>query len=521
MALFVNTNIASLNGQRNLMGSSNSLETSMERLASGLRINSAKDDAAGLQISNRLTSQINGLDVAIRNANDGISMAQTAEGAMQESTSILQRMRDLSIQAANATNSTVDRNAIQQEVVQLKSELNRIADTTTFGGSKLLDGSFGNQLFQVGSQANETIGIAINSAQTDDLGSARTVLSGTQMGAVSAAAANADTALTDLDLGAASENLIIEGVNTATVAISQADSAAEMAARINSEFSTTGVIADARTTAVLENFTNLNAGDGISFTLANGDLSDSANASSIISFTSTGIISDDMELLANKINEVANALGIGAEFDSTGDIAGTGPALKLTSETGNDIVISGLANDTAVTTFDMIGRNYDDSAFVGGATTVDSSAAAGNSAAVRGQIQLDSTIGFSVSSDSTAEILASGTTASRSKEISIDTVDLTTITGAQSAISIIDGALAKIDRNRASLGAIQNRLSSTINNLSSVSESSSAARSRIRDTDFASETAQLTRNQILQQAGTTILAQANQVPQAALSLLGG
>jgi flagellin len=519
MALYVNTNTASLNGQRNLMGSSNSLETSMERLASGLRINSAKDDAAGLQISNRLTSQINGLGVAIRNANDGISMAQTAEGAMQESTTILQRMRDLSIQAANATNSTVDRNAIQQEVVQLKSELNRIADTTTFGGSKLLDGSFGNQLFQVGSQANETIGIAINSAQTDDLGSARLTLDGTQLGVASAAAANADAAIAGLDLGAATENLTIDGINSATVAISQADTAAEMAARINAEFTPTGVQADARTSLVLDNFTNLNAGDGISFTLSNGDLNDEANDSSIISFTSTGIISDDMELLANKINETANALGIGAKFESTGDIAGTGPALKLTSETGNDIVISGLANDSAVTTFDMTGRNYDDSEFVGTSATLDSSG--NNAAAVRGQIQLDSTVGFSVTSDSTDEILGSGTTASRSIEISVDAIDLTTIEGAQSAISIIDGALAKIDRNRASLGAIQNRLSSTISNLSSVSESSSAARSRIRDTDFASETAELTRNQILQQAGTTILAQANQIPQAALSLLGG
>ena len=162
MALFVNTNVASINGQRNLMGSTNALETSMTRLASGLRINSARDDAAGLQISNRLTSQINGLNIAMRNANDGISMAQTAEGAMQESTNILQRMRDLSIQSANATNSTVDRKALQEEIVQLKAELDRIANTTTFGGQKLLDGSFGVQQFQVGSQANETIAVSIN-----------------------------------------------------------------------------------------------------------------------------------------------------------------------------------------------------------------------------------------------------------------------------------------------------------------------------------------------------------------------
>ncbi|MDU0112813.1 flagellin [Psychrosphaera aquimarina] len=525
MALFVNTNTASLNGQRNLMGASGGLETSMQRLASGLRINSAKDDAAGLQISNRLTSQINGLNVAIRNANDGISMAQTAEGALQESTNILQRMRDLSIQAANATNSTVDRNAIQEEVVQLKAELNRIADTTTFGGSKLLDGSFGNQQFQVGAQANETIGLAFNSAQTDDLGSARLTLQGSQMGAVSSNGADAATAVANLNLGATSENLIIDGVNSSTVAIGQSDSAATMAAKINAEFNITGVKADARNTVVLENFLNLDAGDGISFEFSNGDPSKSSTATEIISFTSTGVLTDDMQLLVNKINEKAAVMGIGATFESTGDTTGALPAIKLTSESGNDIVIANLTDDDAgagnAASFDVVGRNYDDSGFVGTPVTVDTAAAGTDSIAVRGQIQLDSTIGFGVTSSATAEILGSGTTASRASEITIDTVDLTTVEGAQSAINVIDGALAKIDRNRATLGAVQNRLNSTINNLSSVAENSSAARSRIRDTDFATETAELTRNQILQQAGTTILAQANQLPQAALSLLGG
>jgi len=526
MALIVNTNTASLNGQRNLMGSTNDLETSMQRLASGLRINSAKDDAAGLQISNRLTSQINGLNVAIRNANDGISMAQTAEGALQESTNILQRMRDLSIQAANATNSTVDRNAIQEEVIQLKSELNRIADTTTFGGQKLLDGSFGVQQFQVGSQANETIGLSFNSAQTDDLGSARLTLEGTQMGATSAAAANASAAVSSLDLGNTTENLQIDGVNSSTIAIGQSDSAASMAAKINAEFNTTGVTADARNTVVLENFTNFEDGDGISFEFSNGDPALTSTTTEIISFSATGILTDDMQTLVNRINETSAATGIGAKFVSTGDTTGALPAIELTSESGTDIVIAALTDDDGSgtgnsATFDMIGRNYSDTDFIGTPTTIDSAAPATSSAAVRGQIQLDSTVAFGVTSGTGAEILASGTSVSRAAEISVDTVDLTSVEGAQSAISIIDGALAKIDRNRAALGAVQNRLNSTINNLSSVTENSSAARSRIRDTDFATETAELTRNQILQQAGTTILAQANQLPQAALSLLGG
>ena len=229
MALTVNSNPASINAQNKLSGAPNGLGTSMQRLASGLRINSAKDDAAGMQISNRLTSQINGLNVAVRNANDGISMAQTAEGALQESTNILQRMRDLAVQSSNATNTTVDRKAIQEEVVQLKSELNRIADTTTFGGQKLLDGSFGSQNFQVGADSNQTIGLAINSAQTDDLGSARADLdAGSLMGVAATAAGNSDAAATGLDM-TADDPITIDGVNAATVAIGADDSASAIA----------------------------------------------------------------------------------------------------------------------------------------------------------------------------------------------------------------------------------------------------------------------------------------------------
>jgi flagellin len=448
-------------------------------------------------------------------------MAQTAEGALQESTNILQRMRDLAIQAANATNSTVDRNAIQEEVVQLKAELNRIADTTTFGGQKLLDGSFGNQQFQVGAAANETIGMAINSAQTDDLGSARLTLTGSQMGATSNAAANAAAAVSGLDLGAATENLTINGVNSSVIAITQSDSADTMAAKINAEFNTTGVKADARNSVVLESLGNFDAGDGISFNLSNGDPALSDSTTEIISFTATGSLTDDMQTLVNKINEKAATTGIGAAFESTGS-SGGGFAIKLTSEAGNDIVIDSFFDaGTGDATMDVQGRNYDDTATVGAPVTITADAGASSAVAVRGQIQLDSTLPFNVASGATTEILATGTVASQASEITIDTVDLTTIEGAQSAINVIDGALAKIDRNRSTLGAVQNRLNSTINNLASIAENSSAARARIRDTDFAQETAELTRNQILQQAGTTILAQANQLPQAALSLLGG
>ncbi|GAA0290877.1 B-type flagellin [Psychrosphaera haliotis] len=513
MALTVNTNVASLNGQRNLMGSSQGLETSMQRLASGLRINSARDDAAGLQISNRLTSQINGLNVAVRNANDGISMAQTAEGALQESTNILQRMRDLSIQAANATNTTVDRKALQEEVVQLKSELNRIADTTTFGGQSLLDGSFGNQQFQVGANANETIGLAVNSAQTDDLGSARSYLNGGTM-AVAEAGATLAAVQADADFLLPTQTLTIDGVNPANVALSQNDSAAEVASKISAEFNTTGVKADARTLARLEEAgdTNFDAGETITFELSNG----TGSKAEIISFTATGSLADDLQTLTNKINEKASVTGIGAKFNAAET------AIDLTSEAGDDIEIAAFgeggttANDLTLSAITETGAVVAPSGPIAAATPA---------AVVRGFVQLDSTLLFNVTStealaaDSVVNA-ATGTTV-QATEISVDSVDLTTADSAQNAIAVIDGALAKIDRNRSTLGAVQNRLQSTINNLSSISENSSAARSRIRDTDFATETAQLTKNQILQQAGTTILAQANQVPQAALSLLGG
>ncbi|WP_308428110.1 flagellin, partial [Psychrosphaera saromensis] len=447
------------------------------------------------------------------------SMAQTAEGALQESTTILQRMRDLSVQSANATNTTVDRKALNEEVTQLKAELNRIADTTTFGGQQLLDGTFGNQQFQVGADANQTIGLSINSAQTDDLGSARANLdAGSLLGVAGAGAANSDAAVTALDTANA-DTMTISGVNEAVVQFGIGDSSAEMAAKINAEFNTTGVKADAKTTAIISNFAGgevdaaNGTADNISFSLSNG------TSSEIISFTSSGDANDDMQTMIAKINEKASVTGIGASYSSSAhDVNGTG--IILTSEAGDDIIIGDLTDDDAsavgtAVSFDVTGADYDGTQDASGDTTVTSGGA--DSVAVRGSIQLDSTLSFSSTSSSTETGIGVET---RSSEISIDTLDLTSAQGSQDAIAVIDGALAKIDKNRSVLGATQNRLESTVNNLSSIVENSSAARSRIRDTDFTVETAELTKNQILQQAGTSILAQANQLPQAALSLLG-
>ncbi len=403
MALTVNTNIASLNTQRNLSNSSNALATSMQRLSTGSRINSAKDDAAGLQISNRLTSQINGLGVAVRNANDGISLAQTAEGALQQSTNILQRMRDLALQSANGSNNDSDRASIQKEVDQLKSELTRISETTTFGGRKLLDGTFGKQEFQVGANANETIGVSVGKMDT-------TSLYGTIAATISAGA--------------------------------------EMEGDVN--LNGTPVVSD-------------DAGD-ITVKVGDGD-----------AITVSVITGDTADTLAQRINDKGIS-GLTASVDSA-----TG-FLKLTSD------VKGTATGTAanITVADAAGNTNGTAAAIFGGTAL---TAAGTD---------------------TSEAARTGL---------VSEIDVSDAEGAQEAVQIIDGAIGLIDSQRADLGAVQNRFENTISNLQNISENSSAARGRIQDTDFAAETANLSKNQILQQAGTAILAQAKQLPQAVLSLL--
>ena len=465
MALSVNTNVSSLNAQRNLSRSSEGLATSMERLASGMRINSAKDDAAGLQISNRLTSQVNGLAVAQRNANDGISMAQTAEGAMNESTSILQRMRELALQSANGSNSAEDRDALQEEVVALQTELTRIADTTTFGGVKLLDGSFGTKQFQVGSNANQTIDITLDGTSSTDLGANEIKGAGTTFGVVAAdtlAAGNVPTA----------GDVTFSGYKgAATIAVGGTDSAKDVADALNAE--NTGIEAEAYVEVQIAALSvdddgTLNIGD------ESYDLADYAG--------NTERLSEDLAK---------------AGFDVTYDADANTIDLKATDVDGVEIVGS-----------------------TAGTVTLGGTAAGTGDVSKTSELRLTSTQSFTVGDDGTADTaeLLSGATSTLNDVNSIDIS--TSQTSAQEAIDVIDSAIAQIDRQRADLGAIQNRFSHTISNLANIQENVSASRSRIQDTDFATETAQMTKNQILQQAGTSILSQANQLPQAALSLIG-
>jgi flagellin len=489
MALTVNTNIASLNTQRNLTGSSNALNTSLERLSTGSRINSAKDDAAGLQISNRLTSQISGLNVAVRNANDGISLSQTAEGALQQSTNLLQRMRDLSIQSANGSNSDADRTSLQKEVSALQSELTRIADTTTFGGRKLMDGTFGTSNFQVGSNAYETIDVSLKSAKATDIGAY-------QIGNISSAAMPPGpfgppgppraTGAGVLSWGTAFGDVTITGSGTTTTVLSGAVSAKAAAAALDSAIP--GLSASARTVFKAE-VIGVAPGQGLSFTLTVGG--------ETVDFAGVNSTKD----LADQMNSNAAKLGISASMDKTG-------ALTITSATGENVKFGTIVESGGGSSTVNVSIQDSDGSFVGA-----SGVASGGS--IVGYVQLNSASAYTVSGAGAAALFGEAS----AKQSTVADVDISTADGAQRALAVLDSALSGIDAQRADLGAVQNRFDNTINNLQNISENASAARSRIKDTDYAAETANLSKNQVLQQAGTAILAQAKQLPQAVLSLL--
>jgi len=747
MAMSINTNIASLNAQRNLISTQGLLNKSLQRLSSGLRINSAKDDAAGLAISDRMTSQIRGLNQAARNANDGISLAQTAEGALQESTNLLQRMRELAIQSANDSNSASDRASLQAEINQLQQELTRIAETTTFNSKNVLDGTLANALFHVGSEKDETISVSIGDARATALGSNEVSTentnragieaatsqryiggdsnAGTEIGVVNAHATqngysaetftvtytnqagqtqtdsytsgandgantiasnlttnldgvtasafnyvtidnlvdatggsvvtlndqtiatfdgseslsdiataingnstlqtqgvyaiNNGTSITvyatdgrDLDFhhdGTDDEGFDITGIEGTTQELDDASSGAadyvvggrleitveegfslstagtthlvasptattighsdgtsgnnvgaqvltvvgpngsdtitvgedasaySVAQLINDASGTTGVNASARTTATLS---SLSADGTVSFSLY-GD-----NDTTAVSISAT-VTTGDLGALADAINDQTGETGITATLSSDSG------SITLTMSTGKDIRIDGFqhsaavdyqdpsssavssdgssvtaANEvtmavtggddagTAVTLKDGGLQNGDaDSTVIGGEVTFDASEAFNISSSISGSASAGDTVG------GTSLFSGDAGSANTSTLSSVSQVDISTQTGANDAISVIDGAIAKVDTIRGDLGAVQNRFESTIANLNSVAENISAARSRIMDADFAAETANLTKAQILQQAGTAMLAQANTLPQAALTLLQG
>lgn len=487
MSQTINTNLVSLNAQRHLSQSQSALATSMQRLSSGLRINSAKDDAAGLAISQRMTAQINGLNQASRNANDGISLAQTAEGALSSSGSILQRVRELSVQSANATNSASDRKAIQSEVGQLLSELDRISTTTEFNGQKLLDGSFGSATFQVGANANQTI--------TATTGNFRTTTYGAQL-AASASVAAAATAP-----AAAAATVIINGLQSKTVNVDASNTAAQIAASVNAVADATGVSASAR------NVSEFKATATGSFSLAvKGDnTTTAANVTFSVSATGT---SAGLSEAVKAFNDVSSQTGITAKLNTAAD------GIILTNEAGADIDIT---NNSATATMTLAAQNAVTTLSSGTLTfsAGQAAAAAGGTAVSRGTVEFSSEKGYSLAG--TSAYIAAGASSLKA----VNTIDVSTVDGATKALKIVDSALAAVNNQRASFGALQSRFENTISNLATTSENLSASRSRIQDADFAAETANLTRAQILQQAGTAMLAQAKALPQNVLSLLQG
>ncbi len=495
MALTINTNVASLNAQRHLSRSQIGLNTAMERLSSGLRINSAKDDAAGLAISDRMTSQIRGLNQAARNANDGISLAQTAEGAMQESTNILQRIRELSVQSANATNSAADRAALQAEVNQLKSEMNRIANSTTFNGLKILDGTFLSQQFQVGPNANETIGVSIASMQADDLGRYFVDAINTTPGFGTGTASAALAALPATNTIAAQDLEITGAAGIGNVTVSPGDSAFDIAAAVNVVSSDSSVTATARSSATLE---NLGADGIVSLTIGSG-----ANTATV----SANVTTTDLTNLATVINDQSGVTGVTATV--------VGSVITLIQPEGKNIELADFFN-TAGGAIDVTPPDANVVALTSGGT---------DSTIISGVLEFSSENAYTVSSsiDDTAGSIIDGaaltTTIAAFEEVTL--IDISTVTGANDALKIVDAALSKIDAQRGDLGALQNRFESTISNLNNVSENLSAARSRIRDADIAQETSTMTQKNILQQAGVAILSQANTTPQLALQLLQG
>lgn len=615
MPQIINTNVASLNAQRNLNKTQGELATSLQRLSSGLRINSAKDDAAGLAISERFTTQIRGLNQAIRNANDGISLAQTAEGALGEAGNSLQRIRELAIQSANSTNSVSDRAALNAEAQQLLSEIQRNAQTTSFNGQKILDGSFSSAQFQVGAEANQTISLSISGATTNLLGayqatgvqavgttafdgadlsingvavaaSSATTSAGVTAGSAAAKAtainavttqtgvtATASTTLTGVapvaGVSLGNGELLINGVAvgsiaSAATAVQQSNNAVTA---INAVSNQTGVTAEAnQSTGVL----TLTAADGRDITISAGGagtaqvvtdifnavgldaateanptgnntqtLTINTNAAFVATGTTNGneIAVGDTVTVDGLVYEFYNSAGtysgsnIGVGVALAGDESAVATALTSAINAqralGTTTASASSAAGVVTLTNDKVGAEtlgYAESVADGVGVIVQSTETAGTDAAgatavvTGGTLTLSSDKNFTFTGTN-AQLTAAGLQTASTALTQLASVDISDVDGANSAISIIDGALAQISTIRGNLGAIQNRFQSTISNLSATSENLSAARSRTLDTDFAAETAALTKAQILQQAGVSILSQANSLPQMVLQLL--
>lgn len=573
MALSVNTNITSLGVQKNLNRASDALSTSMNRLSSGLKINSAKDDAAGMQIANRLGNQVKGLNVAIANANNGVSIAQTAEGAMQESTNLLQRLRELALQSANGDKSDADRVSLQQEFTAKVGELTRISNTTTFGGRNLLDGSFNNVGFQIGANANETIsfgmtdisatGLKGNYSEATVNGAAMTGLAATATGSVLGGPKATVTGGAAALATVATDAFTINGTEI-TLGVAAAGTAAGNAAvtAINAQTATTGVTATADGTGIvsLSSKGDITLGasatggatDGLAklgLTAATTTAVDTTPtgatamaATGGISVNGTAVAWTATDTMADVLTDIAAAAGAGATatlVDGRVKVtSGGGEDINLANTSSGSLSQLGLSAGTSqakLTADTSVDVNGVEVKFKKGDTT-DAIVASINSASTgvnasknaNGTLNLfadkditvkDGSAGTGLAALGLTAVAAAGTKAAVTMETTVSDLTILSAATSQQAVQALDGALQQIDSQRSQLGAVQNRFASTVANLQSISQNSTASKGRVEDADFASEAAELTKQQTLQQASTAILSQANQLPSSVLKLL--
>lgn len=491
----INTNIGAIQAQSNMTRVNNEFNQAMSRLSSGLRINAAKDDAAGMAIAEKMTSQIRGLNQAVRNATDGKSLVDTTEGAHVEVSNMLQRLRELSVQSANDTNTSADRGSIMAEANQLVSEINSVSQNTTFNGMKVLDGSFTGMTFQLGADAGQVLNVDVDSAAATDIG-AHTVRT-----KVSLAAGAADTGI------AAGTTLNITGyAGSSTITTTAGQSAKSLAAEVNSVSAATGVEASAVSKAKLSGFS---AQSTVTFSV-NGTSIGNVNISDV----------GDLRGLRDAINTQSGQTGVTAKMGaSNGEII-------LSDQAGEDIAITGYDTGVDDTTLTVTSLNSDETAAGATAgvhvTTLIDTTTPITSAHISGQVELTSTKSFSVG----ASVVVAGesffeSAANSATLESVAAIDLTTQIGASRAINVIDVALQKVNQARSDLGAVSNRLDSTISNLTNITVNVESARSGVMDADFAKESSALARGQILSQAATAMLAQANSSQQNVLSLLRG
>jgi flagellin len=490
----INTNMGALMASAASSNVNKAMETSMNRLSTGLRINAAKDDAAGVAIASRLTSNIMGTNQAIRNAGDAQAMIDTAEGAQVETANILQRMREIAVQSANDTNSSSDRVALNDEFVQLSAELERIAQTTTWAGQKILDGSFVTKNFQIGADVGQTLTVSQKSMRPSEIGDFRFDTTAVAAAPIATAATNtvAQTAVT-----------VVGRLGSAEAAVTAGSSAKTLAAAVNTDTSSTGVKATAHTAVRFA--LGATPTTTVSFSLNGGGTSPAISA--------TVADTSDLSTLLTAVNTYSGTTGVTAEFDGSDK-----SKLILREADGDNITINNFLGALTATVEKQ--SNFGGSAFTTGQTLT---AASTNSTVVTGAARISSTAAFALTS--TGSSVTAGYTGAATTGVSalskVSDISLTSQIGATSAIGVLDTALGMVSESRASLGAVSNRLDATISNLTNISTNLEAGRSSIQDADFAAESTNLAKAQILQQASTAMLAQANASKQGVLQLLQG